>query len=68
MQGFHLHEGLSVELVASEPSIAKPLILAFDWKGRLWVSQTYEYPYPYDPAKDPEGKGPKDFYRDLGRS
>ncbi len=59
-QGFHLPEGLTIELVASEPEIAKPLNIAFDWKGRLWVTQTYEYPYPYDASKDLENKGPRD--------
>ncbi len=60
LNGFHLHPGLSAHLVASDPIIAKPLNMAFDWKGRLWVTQTYEYPYPYDPAKDSNQSGPRD--------
>ncbi len=60
LRGFRVPDQLTVELVASEPAIAKPLNMAFDWRGRLWVTQTYEYPYPYDAARDPEQRGPKD--------
>ncbi len=44
--GFHLPEGFVIELVASEPEINKPMNLAFDDRGRLWVTSTVEYPYP----------------------
>ncbi|MCA9129083.1 MAG: c-type cytochrome [Planctomycetales bacterium] len=52
-QSFVLPEGFEIELVASEPDIAKPMNLAFDSKGRLWVSSSAEYPYP---AAEGEGK------------
>ncbi|MBL9113637.1 MAG: c-type cytochrome [Verrucomicrobiaceae bacterium] len=45
MKGFHLPEGFRVNLFASEPMINKPINMAFDAKGRLWVSSTVEYPY-----------------------
>ena len=44
--GFHLPDGFVAELVASEPQIAKPLNMAFDAKGQLWITDTTEYPYP----------------------
>lgn len=44
--GFHLPDGFVAELVASEPQIAKPLNMAFDSKGQLWITDTTEYPYP----------------------
>jgi putative heme-binding domain-containing protein len=44
--------GFEVQLVASEPDIRKPLNIAFDARGRLWVTDTFEYPFPA-----PEGKG-----------
>jgi putative heme-binding domain-containing protein len=47
-----LPPGFEAQLVASEPDIQKPINLAFDAKGRLWVSCTVEYPFPA-----PEGKG-----------
>ncbi len=53
--GFHLPPGFVVDLIASEPDIVKPLNLAFDKKGRLWVSQTHQYPFPSkdgEPATD----------------
>lgn len=55
LQGFHVPEGFQVELVASEPQIAKPMNLAFDGKGRLWLSQSVLYPFPSkgdQPASD----------------
>lgn len=44
--GFHLPPGFEIELVASEPQIDKPLNMAWDQRGRLWISSTVEYPYP----------------------
>ena len=38
-------DGFTVQLFASEPMINKPINMAFDAKGRLWVSSTVEYPY-----------------------
>jgi putative heme-binding domain-containing protein len=49
--GFHLPEGFVMELVASEPEINKPMNLAFDDRGRLWVTSTVEYPYPVKDGK-----------------
>lgn len=46
LQGFHVPKGFQVDLVASEPQIAKPMNLAFDTQGRLWVSQSTLYPFP----------------------
>ena len=42
---FKVPDGFSVQLVAAEPDIAKPMNLAFDAKGRLWVSSSLEYPF-----------------------
>ena len=43
---FVLPPGFEAQLFASEPQIAKPLNMAFDHRGRLWVTNTVEYPYP----------------------
>ncbi len=43
---FHLPPGFAIELVASEPDIIKPINLNFDDRGRLWVTQSVEYPFP----------------------
>jgi putative heme-binding domain-containing protein len=53
LAGFHVPAGFRVELVASEPTIAKPMNLAFDARGRLWVTQSTHYPYPA--ASDAKG-------------
>lgn len=47
-----LPPGFAIQLVASEPYIAKPMNLAFDERGRLWVTSSLEYPFP------PEGGAP----------
>jgi len=41
----HVPDGFTVQLFASEPMINKPINMAFDARGRLWVSSTVEYPY-----------------------
>ena len=37
-------DGFTVELVASEPNIVNPVSMAFDEKGRVWVTESLEYP------------------------
>jgi putative heme-binding domain-containing protein len=43
---FRLPPGFEIQLVASEPDIYKPMNLAFDERGRLWVTSSIEYPFP----------------------
>lgn len=43
-KSFVLPEGFEIQLVASEPQIAKPMNMAFDARGRLWVTSSSEYP------------------------
>jgi glucose/arabinose dehydrogenase len=42
---FQLPTGFKIELVTSEPHIPKPINMAFDARGRLWVAGSIEYPY-----------------------
>ncbi|MBN9119284.1 MAG: c-type cytochrome [Planctomycetes bacterium] len=42
---FTLPAGFDAQLVASEPDIQKPIQMAFDAKGRLWVTTSYHYPF-----------------------
>ena len=49
---FHLPPGFQIELFAAEPVISKPMNLAFDSRGRLWMTQSQEYP-----LAAPEGQG-----------
>ncbi len=43
-RGFHL------ELFTAEPEVAKPIALAWDHRGRLWVAETFDYPNERKPA------------------
>jgi putative heme-binding domain-containing protein len=64
-KAFHLPPGFEAQLVAAEPDIHKPLNLRFDDHGRLWVTETVEYPFrvsgghkPRDAVKILEDFGP----------
>jgi len=43
---FHLPPGFEMQLVTTEPHINKPMNMAFDVLGRLWVTTSIEYPFP----------------------
>src|SRR5262249_52363553 len=51
---FRLPPGFVIELVAAEPKVKKPINIAFDAGGRLWVTGSEEYPFPAPP--DRKGK------------
>jgi putative heme-binding domain-containing protein len=54
--GFHLPPGFEAQLVVCEPAINKPMNIAFDDRGRLWVTTTVEYPYPAKPGTKPRDR------------
>jgi len=37
-------EGFTVEVVASEPEIVNPIGMSFDDRGRIWITESIEYP------------------------
>ena len=37
-------EGFAVELVANEPEIVNPIAMTFDERGRIWITESLEYP------------------------
>lgn len=46
-------DGFSVELVASEPDVVNPVAMTFDDRGRIWVTESVEYPRkPAGPGRD----------------
>src|SRR5688572_18416221 len=53
---FRVPDGFEIQLVAAEPDVNKPINIAVDARGRVWVSSTVEYPWP---AKPQTGK-PRD--------
>jgi putative membrane-bound dehydrogenase-like protein len=44
MKKMRLPPGFTVELVASEPQLVNPVAMCFDEKGRIWVTESLEYP------------------------
>jgi putative heme-binding domain-containing protein len=52
MRAFDVPPGFEMELVVAEPQIAKPMNMAFDARGRLWVSDTLEYPFAVPVEKE----------------
>src|SRR5690606_27985635 len=63
--------GFEITLYASEPDIGKPMNIAFDAEGRMWVSQSHEYPFPAEPGggkdrisilEDTDGDGTADRF------
>ena len=48
-----LPQGFAAKLFAAEPEIGKPLCLAWDHRGRLWIAETVDYPND----KRPPGEG-----------
>ncbi len=42
--------GFKVELFAADPDIKKPVCMAWDHRGRLWIGETIDYPNQLQPA------------------
>ncbi len=47
---FRLPPGFEIQLVAAEPNLRKPMNMAFDGAGRLWITESREYPWPTNTA------------------
>ncbi|WP_435016535.1 PVC-type heme-binding CxxCH protein [Tundrisphaera sp. TA3] len=46
-------DGFTVEVVASEPDLVNPVAMTFDERGRVWVTESLEYPrHPAGPGRD----------------
>ena len=46
LDSFKIANDLSIDLVLSEPKVNQPVEISFDHRGRLWVVQYNQYPYP----------------------
>jgi glucose/arabinose dehydrogenase len=44
IQQMTVPEGFHVEVFASEPDIVNPVAMAFDEQGRVWITESFEYP------------------------
>lgn len=73
LKTFRHADDIKLELVLSEPEVTQPVFMDFDHRGRLWVVQYNQYPYPkdlkvtsmdqhiratFDKIPPPPGKGP----------
>ena len=45
LAAFHLPPGFEIQLVASEPDLRKPMNMQWDALGRLWLTESREYPF-----------------------
>jgi putative heme-binding domain-containing protein len=66
VKAFHLPPGFEAQLVVSEPDIHKPLNMEFDDRGRLWVTETVEYPFPADATGKLKGQDSLKVLEDFG--
>src|SRR6185295_10975890 len=46
LQKFKVADGLTVDLVEAEPVVRQPLNMYFDERGRLWIVEYLQYPFP----------------------
>ena len=46
LKHFKVPAGLAVDLIGHEPTVRQPLYLTFDERGRMWVVQYRQYPFP----------------------
>lgn len=53
LKQFQLEDGLTIELVASEPQVVDPVAISFDHLGRMYVAEYRDYP-----LGPPEGEKP----------
>jgi uncharacterized protein len=55
MTHIQIPAGFRLQLFASEPDIVKPIAMAWDERGRLWIAETVDYPndiHPGRPGRD----------------
>src|SRR5262245_48232180 len=43
---FQFPNGFTVDLIAAEPVVRQPVHITFDERGRMWVTQYIQYPFP----------------------
>ena len=74
VETFTTPDDLAIDLLLAEPDVRQPLNMTFDERGRMWVIQYLQYPYPeglkllskdkfwrsvYDKVPEPPPHGPK---------
>jgi putative heme-binding domain-containing protein len=62
---FTLPPGFVATCFAHEPALFKPMNLAFDARGRLWCTNSTEYPYPVRQDRNFTGRDRITIFEDL---
>src|SRR5262245_39872715 len=44
LQHFKTRPGFQVKLFAAEPDVVNPVAMTFDERGRVWITESLEYP------------------------
>lgn len=57
LKSLEVHEGLEVELFASEPMLRNPTNIDVDSRGRVWVTEGFNYRPFLNPDKEYDPKG-----------
>ncbi|WP_209331888.1 DUF7133 domain-containing protein [Lunatimonas salinarum] len=65
LKTFRLHEGLEIQLVASEPLVQDPVHIQFDADGRLWVVEMRGFMPDIDGIGEQEPVGRINILEDL---
>lgn len=52
-----VHEGLEVELFASEPMFSNPTNMDVDARGRVWITEAYNYRHQWNPQNPTKAEG-----------
>ncbi|MEM7011871.1 MAG: PVC-type heme-binding CxxCH protein [Verrucomicrobiota bacterium] len=47
-----LPEGFTATLIAAEPDLVQPVTFCFDERGRIWVAEANDYPFPPEPGEE----------------
>ncbi len=66
LKAFHLPPGFEAQLIAAEPDIHKPINIAFDDRGRLWITDTVEYPFPAPDNRTTKSRDTVKILEDFG--
>ena len=51
MRHMVLPQGFEPRLFVAEPTIAKPICMTWDHRGRLWIAESVDYPNTKHPGK-----------------
>lgn len=51
-----ISDGYQIQLIAAEPQVVSPVDAVFDDRGRMWVVEMIDYPFPPPTQTEPRGR------------